>query len=92
MFVVFTFTTQIACYTFLTLGFYAENGILWFLLAALCYFINWCYGSGDYGPRLLKNKIQLDECMGSIKNAIKNPPRMFMIIQKYKMEERTRTN
>ena len=87
---VFAATLQIACYTLIIIGFvfgdyfkgYGDSDAAagWWMLAALSLIINLIYGCCTDSTNFMCNKMKLDECMGNIHTAIKNPPTMTMHI------------
>ena len=99
---IFAGTLQIACYTLVILGLVfggyfegyndIDTALLWFCLAGLSLIINLCYGCCTDSTRFMCNKMKLEECIGNIHTAIKNPPTITMHIQNYHYESETRTD
>ena len=63
-----------------------------FGIAALCYIVYWCVSICTDTTKYIFNKMELDECMGNILVAIRNPPKMLMIIKNYHYETKTTTD
>ena len=61
-------------------------------IAALFYIVYLCVSGFTDTTKYIFNKMELDECMGNILVAIRNPPKMLMIIKNYHYETRTTTD
>ena len=103
VYAIFALTLQLAGYFFWGMGM-IENGPsdrfevqetedaslnIWFVLAIVTTIVIWISGCCTDSCSYARNSMGLEECMGNIQIAIKNPPKMTFHIQNYHYETRT---